>query len=199
MNVLRAAIGLCVVGLAAGSVRAQAPTTVQLPSFHFFTVNTSVMVPDRGTMVLGGIGGSGQGSYSSGPGFFPGNRATGSTSGASQMSIHVQIHDLHEMDELLLAQSRARAGLTAVQPPPTTAGAQSVADAKREHAQEQAQIPSDAAQYFARGQAAEAQGQTGAAKVWYQMASRRATGELKTAIDARYAALLAPKAVASKQ
>jgi hypothetical protein len=33
----------------------QAPTTVQLPTFRFFTVQTSVSVPDGGGAYLGGM------------------------------------------------------------------------------------------------------------------------------------------------
>ena len=43
----------------------------------------------------------------------------------------------------------------------------------------------EAAELFRRGQEAEAAGKTGAAKVFYQMAARRATGELKTQVASR--------------
>lgn len=85
-------------------------TTVQLPTFNFFTISTTVNVPDRGTMALGGVNTAADGSRQNGvpglsgvPGL--GNRAIGSTRGGSNMSVGVTIIDLQEMDRQLLADS----------------------------------------------------------------------------------------------
>ena len=43
-----------------------APTTVQLPTFSFFTVQTTVSVPDSGGAFLGGIGRGADGGSSRG-------------------------------------------------------------------------------------------------------------------------------------
>ncbi len=71
----------------------QAPTTVQLPTFQQFSLQTSVVAPDRGSMVLGGVNRAASGSSSTGtPGLshLPGasrlfrNRAIGSESSSTQ-------------------------------------------------------------------------------------------------------------------
>lgn len=81
-----------------------AATTVQLPTFSFFSISTTVMVPDSGTRFIGGVGGAGSGTRSNGPG----SRSSASGIDAGGMSIGVQIHDLKEMDRALLADKRAR-------------------------------------------------------------------------------------------
>ncbi|MCA9266958.1 MAG: hypothetical protein KDA41_00730 [Planctomycetales bacterium] len=59
--------------------------------------------------------------------------------------------------------------------------------ARNERAAEQR--TSEAYQFFEKGQAAEAAGKANVAKIYYNMAARRATAELKEAVDARLAAL----------
>jgi hypothetical protein len=87
-------------------VGAPAATTVQLPTFNFFTINTTVNVPDRGSASLGGIGrGAAASGTNGGPGFA--NRAGGSVNSTSGMSVGVQIHDLAAMDQALLDEARA--------------------------------------------------------------------------------------------
>jgi hypothetical protein len=81
-------------------------TTVQLPTFNFFTISTTVMVPDRGGTYLGGVGRAGSASGQNGA-FGLGNRSGGSTVGGSGMSVGVQIHDLAAMDKALLDEARA--------------------------------------------------------------------------------------------
>ena len=49
----------------------------------------------------------------------------------------------------------------------------------------QATRTEEADSYFARGQQAEADGKPNVAKIYYQMAARRATGELKQQVQAR--------------
>ena len=51
------AVGLALaVALVAGPAVAQQPATaVQLPTFSMFTASTTVSVPDRGNVLLGGI------------------------------------------------------------------------------------------------------------------------------------------------
>lgn len=81
-----------------------AATTVQLPTFSFFSISTTVMVPDSGTAFIGGVGGAGSGSRSNGLG----SRSSASGIDAGGILIGVQIHDLKEMDRALLADKRAR-------------------------------------------------------------------------------------------
>lgn len=104
---------------------AQAPTAVQLPTYHSFSMSTTVVVPDRGAMLLGGVDRAASGEISGGvPGFshVPGanrlfkNRALGRETSRSTASVSVWIHDLQAMDEALLAEAAARrdAGKTAI-------------------------------------------------------------------------------------
>lgn len=78
-------------------------TTVQLPTFSFFTISTTVSVPDSGTGFAGGVGGAGSSSRSNGLG----SRAGASGVNAGGVVIGAQIHDLREMDRALLADKRA--------------------------------------------------------------------------------------------
>jgi len=98
---------------------AQAPTTVQLPTFQVFTVNTTVSVPDGGGALLGGINRAADGSVTRGlplaskiPGLgrLAGNRGIGSTRSAANMSVHATIIDHQELDAAVLAQAAANRG-----------------------------------------------------------------------------------------
>lgn len=81
-------------------------TTVQLPQFNFFTISTSVLVPDRGSVVLGGVGRGASASNVSGPpGFSQRTMSAGHSAGS--MSVAVQVHDLKAMDRELLADAAA--------------------------------------------------------------------------------------------
>jgi len=80
-----------------------AATTVQLPTFNFFTISTTVLVPDRGAAYLGGIGRGGAASRTNGgPGFA--NRAGGSGVGVGGISINAHVHDFAAMEEALRAE-----------------------------------------------------------------------------------------------
>lgn len=98
---------------------AQAPTTVQLPTFQVFSVNTTVSVPDGGGALLGGINRAADSSVTRGlplgskiPGLGPlaTNRGIGSVRGASNMSVHATIIDHQELDAAVLAEAAARRG-----------------------------------------------------------------------------------------
>lgn len=78
---------------------------VQLPTTSIFSVDTTVSVPDGGSISLGGNSGSAWSSSRSGGPFRPfGNRAIGGTQFASNASVHVQIISLAEMEADLLSQ-----------------------------------------------------------------------------------------------
>jgi len=80
-----------------------AATTVQLPTFSFFSISTTVMVPDSGTGFIGGVGRGASGLHSNGLG----SRAGASGLDAGGMSIGVQIHDFKAMDRALLGDKKA--------------------------------------------------------------------------------------------
>jgi len=80
-----------------------AATTVQLPTFSFFSISTTVMVPDSGTGFIGGVGRGGAGLHSNGLG----SRAGASGVDVGGMSIGVQVHDFKAMDRALLGEKKA--------------------------------------------------------------------------------------------
>ena len=65
----------------------------------------------------------------------------------------------------------------------------SVAQARAERQRQQATRADEAADYFQRAQEAEAAGKAGVAKIYYQMAARRATGELREQVAAKLEAI----------
>jgi type II secretory pathway component GspD/PulD (secretin) len=102
-------------GLAWQSAPAQ--VAVQLPTFDIFTVQTTVMVPDGGTMSLGSIGRSSAGSTSRGVpllGNTPGlgrafrNRGLGTETSAGNLSVSAQIISLSELEGPLLNEGYRR-------------------------------------------------------------------------------------------
>src|SRR5687767_659238 len=76
---------------------AQQGITLQLPTFSFFSVATTVLVPDRGGAYMAGIGRVGSGS-SRRPG---GGQAFGFERHAAGLHASAHIHDLRETDEAL--------------------------------------------------------------------------------------------------
>ena len=78
-----------------------------------------------------------------------------------------------------------------VSPPTDEAGPAltSVDEIRRQNELAKAQRASEAEELFAKGQRAEAEGKAGVAKVWYQMAARRAQGELQQEVAKRLAIL----------
>lgn len=81
-------------------------TSVQLPTFSFFTISTTVNVPDSGGAFLGGGNRAGGASRTNGgPG--PANRAGGSGLSGGGVSVTAQIQDLRAMDRQLLAEAAA--------------------------------------------------------------------------------------------
>ncbi len=68
----------------------------------------------------------------------------------------------------------------------------SVAEARRLHAREQAEQNEEARVWVDRGRVAEAEGKPNVAKVYYHMAARRASGELRKEILARIESLRSP-------
>lgn len=200
---------------------ARGPTTVQLPTFQQFSIQTSVSVPDRGTMVLGGVDRAASGVNTRGvPGFshIPGanrlfkNRAIGRDVGSSQASVSVWVHDLKGMDEAILAEAAARRDATqtpaSVLPSQTVASLPSAASttADRNHAPlslrsiqaaqraEDRQRDLEARELLAQGDQAEAEGKPGVARLFYQMAARRSPATMTTAVQTRLQQLVAGSA-----
>lgn len=167
-------------------------TTVQLPTFNFFAISTSVEVPDSGEGFLGGNSSSAAGSSQGG---IPGlgarpfsNGALASTSRSGGVSVRATIHDFDAMDRALLGADfnaaggagtaiggKSPAGALAID----SAGSSSLADIRRQQAAEDAAAATEAERLMEEGKAYEAAGKLGLAKIQYRMASRRATGAVK--------------------
>lgn len=81
--------------------------TVQQPALGRFSVGTSVVVPDRGRAFLGSVSRAGESRSRFGP--FPSGTSTGLFREHTGLSTRVWIHDLREMDRLLLQQGRISA------------------------------------------------------------------------------------------
>jgi hypothetical protein len=215
-----AAVGFC---CSATIVCAQAPTTVQLPTFQVFSVNTTVSVPDGGGALLGGIKRAADSSTTRGRGPLLGNRGIASTRSASNMSVHATIIDHQELDAAVLAEAAARRGslslndkqelatqqkanyisrnLARVEQPVIEAkpAAPSVEEIRRRNELAAANRDAEAAAYFAKAQAAEAEQKPGVAKIYYQMVARRPAGDLRSQAETRLAALNSPpKTLAAK-
>jgi hypothetical protein len=196
----RAVTLLCIAWgmLGVSNANAQPATTVQLPTFQFFTVSTSVLVPDRGSTVIGGnrTGSLGSNFYSN-P--YLGLVRTSSTGNVtSQMQLHAQVHDLREMDAALLSQTGGGARpplLYATNPQVSSAElppAGSVADAARARQAELAAADREARGYYEQGLQAESAGRPSLARAYYQMASGKANESFKLEIRRRLASLPDP-------
>ena len=193
------------------------PTTVQLPTFSFFTVQTTVSVPDRGGAYLGGINRGRDSSIARGFGPLQ-NRAIGGDRLASGASVHARIIDFEEIDRMLLAAAARRSG-TPIDPADAKAAALtkhisavaaggaattpaplpgSVAAIKAENVAAAEQRSAEVAELFAKAEQAEAEGKPASAKIFYQMVVRRDAGQWKQQAQSRLAAL-ADKASATAQ
>jgi hypothetical protein len=185
-------------------------TTVQLPSFSIFSVNTTVSVPDRGGMYLGGVNRARDGSSTRGFGPLR-NRGIGSDRATSGVTVHAEIHDQDELDRAVLADAAAKRG--AIDPDLAKAElirrgvgrgvaegigaagaipsqpADSVAAIKGKNAAAAEARASEAAELLAKGEAAEAEGKASVAMIYYQMVVRRDAGQLKQLAEGRLAKL----------
>lgn len=198
-------------GAASASGQNNAPTTVQLPTFSFFTVQTAVSVPDSGGAHLGGISRSYQSSSRRGLPFWAktpwlsplgGSRGIASGASAGGVSVHATIIDHEELDRAVLAEAAARSrppseidlkagDLTrnartrdGVNRTPDSIAAIRAAQAAEDRAQEE-----QAAALFTKALELEAAHKSGQARIYYRMASRHANEQLRQQIAERLAAL----------
>ncbi len=174
----------------AGNANAQ---TVQLPTFHFFTLNTSVLVPDGGDAFLGGVDRASSGRNERGIPGLPGrpftNSAIGSSTAASGVSVSAQIHDLDAMDRAILGDNFAAtspAAIPAVGTPRQLAAVQtgaspigSVAALRAQVAADDAAAEKEAAESLARGRQLLTEGKASLAKTYLQIAARHSKADVR--------------------
>jgi hypothetical protein len=189
---------------------AQPPaTTVQLPTFSLFTVNTTVSVPDGGGVFLGGVNRAASGRIERGmPGVPFRNRGIGSARSASGMHVTATIIDHKEMDEAILAEAAARrGGAPLVVDKPVTiagdviaggrgpgrasasAGDLSVAEIRRQQAAVSDTQSVEGLAYLAKAEQAARKGKPGLAKVYFRMAASRLKGDAAQQARQRTASL----------
>jgi hypothetical protein len=156
--------------------------TVQLPTFHYFGVQTTVVVPDRGSVALGGVtyGGSTRTRFDKvGP-----NYDVGQFNETLGMSVGVTIIDRNEIDRELLAEAaRKRGAKFDVLGRPVD----KVLDVKptlRAAPIDQSRERVGGAVYLRRGRDAEMKGQLELARVFYRRAAKLGNAvEKRTAED----------------
>lgn len=189
-----------------GGQSTQFGTTVQLPTFHVFGTSTTVIVPDRGSVYLGGVNRSAQGRNSLGvplaTGF--GNRGIGHASTAAGLSVSATIIDHDAIDRALLAEAARRRGAKFdVLGRPVSIGPGQLPSARNyrkttnlEKNNSRAQIVASdgagaesglAAIYIRRGRQTEVDGQPHAAKIFYQRAAKHGSLKQKQFAEARLA------------
>jgi len=199
----------------------QPATTVQLPTFSVFTVQTTISVPDGGGAYLGGLKSGASNSSRLGVGPFQ-HRAMSGTRAASGVSVSATVIDHDEIDRALLAEAATKRG------PADSANAKAaslsktvsrtdarVADARvagggsadhgsfalpgsvaaiREQNAAAADLQTaELAGYLAKARQAEADNKPGVAKVFYQMVARRDNGTMKKEATERLAYLTGGK------
>ncbi|MCE9547460.1 MAG: type II and III secretion system protein [Planctomycetia bacterium] len=216
LNVATLAMLTALVGLPAVA----SAQVVQLPEFHFTTAATTVLVPDQGEVLLGGINRASDGSNAFGVpilGKIPvagrpfGNVGIGQSRSATTLSVKAQIHDFEAMDQALLSEAAARRGGAPIdnvtgrtQYPRRADGAAgvSVADAERRHEAELSAAAAtkrlEVAAMLEKAQAAEADGRAGVARIYYRIVARDARDPATKALVQERLLALSGRSSASK-
>ncbi|MCE9556827.1 MAG: type II and III secretion system protein [Planctomycetes bacterium] len=155
---------------------------VQQPTFSYTTAATTVLVPDRGEVLLGGINRAQDSRSEFGvPGLGRPFRNVGisQSRGASTMSVKAYIHDFEAMDEALLAEAARRRGgapLESVARQSSTASVrplQSVTAIERQREAEADANRFETDNLLAKAQSCEAKGQAGVARLFYNMVAKQ--------------------------
>jgi hypothetical protein len=161
--------------------------TVQLPQFQFTTATTTVLVPDRGEVLLGGINRATEGRSQFGVpilGKVPvlgrpfNNVGIGSSRSSGTLSVRAYIHDFEAMDEALLAQAAARRGgasvaASSLQPPASSLQpVLGIAEIERQRAAAEDAERFDIGNLVAKARQAEADGKPGVARIFYGMVAK---------------------------
>lgn len=186
---MRGLFAICLV-LAFNAV-ANAQVAVQQPVVSNIGVTTTVSVPDRGTVLLGGVSRSASSRRQSG--FWPfATRPYGREVSHSNITATVRIHDLRAMDEYLLA---IESGATPAVVPAITARGELAGRRMRERrkvgepivANRETPRTSIADRAFERGLRAEREGRPGVARLHFEMAARHGSRDAAERLTAALA------------
>lgn len=144
---------------------------IQQPIVGITSVRTSVAVPDRGRIFLGGV--SSAQSSSSRFGFGRAGSSIGQTRASNSLSAGVTIIDLQEMDEAILSSVPDRPEPAARFARHAAAISASRADLPREPSRVEAESTAERAAKFERlARKAEGENHPGVAKLHWQMAAK---------------------------
>jgi hypothetical protein len=166
---------------------------VQLPSFHSFSVDTTVVVPDAGRAA---VAGNKQGRTSAArSGVLPANRALAVDRQANGASALAAIHDPAQADAALRrrgqAQPRVLPESSAVTAAPWSARAAaqdravgSVTAIESQRAVRAANVERETLALLGKARAAATGGKPGVATIYYHRAAAQATGRLRHTIAA---------------
>jgi len=178
-----------------------APTTVQLPTFSYFTVSTVVAVPDSGYGFAHRPCQVSHGWTAYGPAWGASTTHWETIDQVSVFSAGVQTIDLAALDAQMLAAAPVAAPVAPPAPivrqlaAPRVSTAEvvpgSVADARRARAAALAEEQGELDAMIAKAEALQTQGKTNLARIYFQMAASKAEGERKQKLQQRAAELKA--------
>ena len=182
------------VGLVAASSEAFAQQTggaVQLPTFSFFSVNTTVSVPDSGAGIAAAM------RRAEANRIMFGGAAHEKKVGMGNVAVNAVIHDRMSGPGLVLQKGSAVASeewnfsrrMDAAQGSSAGRADRSVAEIVRLRRHADSRQQTTAQRYFQRGIAAESKGRLGVAAIYYRQAATRAHGDLRTAAMDRFRAV----------
>jgi hypothetical protein len=167
-----------------------AAQVIQLPSFHSFSVDTTVVVPDSGPRPLAGQ----KRARASSSRFAPAapHRASGIDRQAAGAAALATIHDPRQADAALLQRAQAlrakqQATPSAAARPPAAASdplPKSLAEIERQRAEQSVTSGREARSLIEKARAALAAGKPAVANIYYGRARNQAAGPLRQQIDA---------------
>jgi hypothetical protein len=177
-------LGFALVSLAGSTAFGQAGV-VQQPVVRSFSVGTSVDVPDRGEVLLGGVGRAAEARSFLGPS--PGRGASARSVSSSSISVRVFVHDFEALDAAVLnaAQGAApRPAFTKGRYDDATSQAMSrrwASGGPRPSSPAIRTISSadEAERLFRLGEAAEMRGDVVLARLHYRVAAQRGSAEAR--------------------
>jgi hypothetical protein len=178
--------------------------TIQLPSVHTFSVETTVIVPDSGRSRAASDKRAAVGANRFGG--VPFQRAAGVERQAVGAAVVAKIHDPEEADRATLDGAKTlRAKATSATTPTRVdltlrandPGLKSLAEIKRERVRQAAELARETLALVEKARDAQAEGRSSAAALYYRTASRQATGALKQQIDAQLRRLKSESAPAN--